>query len=87
MDPNAPKTVSTPKLERRERRIPLDAKRATDAARQRTLKAGLDVLIIRGKRLVRLMPSGKKEIVGNAPQKVRKEQKTYQLEWSPRLPD
>ncbi len=50
-------------LDRKERRIPVEANAAFRAAFEATLKAGHSVLTVEDGKLMRLLPSGKRELV------------------------
>lgn len=87
MQPEPSKRKSLDKLDRRERQIPSVAKRATDAARDQSLRAGIDVVLVRGGKLVRLMPTGQRKEIGTVPHRVKRELKSYTLVWKPRPRD
>ena len=50
-------------IDRKERRIPIEANAAFRAAFEATLKAGHAVLVVEDGKLVRLLPDGKREFV------------------------
>ena len=87
MERESAPSVPPEKLRRREAKIPSLAKRATDAARERSLRSGLAVIVVQGDRLVRLSPDGETKRVGSVAGKTSREIGTYTLEWTPRPRD
>ena len=50
-------------IDRKERRIPIEANAAFRAAFEATLKAGCDVLAVEDGKLLRILPDGKRKFV------------------------
>ena len=87
MKPESAPRIPPDKLRRREAKIPSLAKQATDAARERSFEAGLDVILVRGDQLVRLSPDGETKRLGSVVGRTSRAIGTYSLEWTPRPRD
>ena len=75
-------------LDRKERRIPVEANAAFRAAFEATLKAGHSVLTVKDGKLLRLLPDGRREFVKRVePRKSVERGGKVPIRWRTAFPD
>ncbi len=81
-------TLDDETLDRKERRIPVEANAAFRAALEATLKAGHSVVAIEEGKLVRLFPDGKREFIKWIGRRARVEREgKVPIRWRTAFPD